>query len=69
MAKTHTEAQKRWDEKNRRCYGFRLHNRLDADIIEKLSSVDSMQGYIKRLIREDLARTAGSSVPETEEQE
>ena len=55
--KTHTEAQMRYDKVNRRPYGFRLHNELDSDIIAKLASVDSMQGYIKDLIRQDLART------------
>lgn len=62
--KTHTEAQARYDKVNRRVYGFRLHNVIDADIIAKLASVDSMQGYIKQLIREDLARTC--SVPDTD---
>lgn len=52
--KTHTEAQARYDKVNRRVYGFRLHNEIDGDIIAKLASVDSMQGYIKQLIREDL---------------
>lgn len=55
--KTHTEAQARYDKLHRRVYGFRLHNDLDSDIIAKLASVDSMQGYIKQLIREDIART------------
>ena len=59
--KTHTEAQARYDKVNRRVYGFRLHNVIDADIIAKLASVDSMQGYIKQLIRDDIARTC--SVP------
>ena len=59
--KTHTEAQMRYDKANRRVYGFRLHNEIDSDIIAKLASVDSMQGYIKQLIREDIARTR--SVP------
>ena len=67
--KTHTEAQMRYDKVNRRPYGFRLHNELDSDIIAKLASVDSMQGYIKQLIRDDLARTRSaptSPVPETD---
>ena len=57
MATKHTIAQAKYDKENRRVYGFRLHNTLDADIIEKLSSVPSMQGYIKQLIRDDIART------------
>ena len=57
MATKHTIAQMKYDKEHRRNYGFRLHNEIDRDIIEKLVSVPSMQGYIKRLIREDIART------------
>lgn len=63
MPTKHTIAQKKYDEVHRKYYGFRLHRTLDADIIEKLASVPSMQGYIKQLIREDLARTRPGSVP------
>ena len=69
MVKTHTEAQMRYDKANRRVYGFRLHNTIDADIIDKLASVPSMQGYIKQLIRDDIARTRPGSVPETEKED
>jgi hypothetical protein len=34
---------------------FRLNNKTDADIIEKLESVPSRLGYIKELIRKDIA--------------
>lgn len=57
MPTKHTIYQAKYDAKNRRNYGFRLHNKLDADIIQKLASVPSMQGYIKQLIRDDIART------------
>lgn len=33
---------------------LKLNNKHDADIIEKLKSVDNKQGYIKNLIRSDL---------------
>ena len=39
----------------------------DADIIEKLSSVPNVQGYIKQLIREDIARTG--FVPKNKKEE
>jgi len=67
MATTHTTAQMKYDKEHRRVYGFRLHNDIDRDIIEKLASVPSMQGYIKQLIREDIARTRTrtDSVPAT----
>ena len=65
MATKHTIAQAKYDAAHRRSYGIRLHKDIDKDIINKLASVPSMQGYIKQLIREDLART--SSVPKTED--
>ncbi len=34
-----------------------LNRKTDADIIAKLETVSSKQGYIKRLIREDIARS------------
>ena len=64
MATKHTISQAKYDKEHRRVYGFRLHNDLDKDIIEKLASVPSMQGYIKQLIRQDIA----GSVPETEKE-
>ncbi len=34
----------------------RLNNKTDADILEQLDTIsESKQGYIKRLIREDMA--------------
>lgn len=39
-----------------RRYGFKLNLNTDADIIAHLSKQESMQGYVKRLIREDIAR-------------
>lgn len=63
MATKHTISQAKYDREHRRTYGFRLHNELDKDIIEKLASVPSMQGYVKQLIREDIARTRSVSAP------
>lgn len=41
------------------CTGLYLkfNNGTDSDILEKLSSVPNRQGYIKSLIRQDIART------------
>ena len=63
MATKHTISQAKYDKEHRRTYGLRLHNELDKDIIEKLASVPSMQGYIKSLIRADITSTG--SVPES----
>lgn len=50
-------AQRNYDLNNRDKFKFinlKLNRETDADVIEKLASVDSMQGYIKALIRKDL---------------
>ena len=50
----HALAVLKYDSKNTKQYHLKLNLGTDADIIAKLESVDSMQGYIKRLIREDI---------------
>jgi hypothetical protein len=49
-------AQRRYDAKNTRQVHIKLNVRTDKDVLEKLDEVQSKQGYIKRLIREDLAK-------------
>ena len=55
-----TEAQKRavmkYEAKNTIQVHLKLNLRTDPDIIKKLESVESKQGYIKELIRRDIAR-------------
>lgn len=57
MAKQ-TEAQLRakakYNKTNTVGYCLRLNKKTDEDIIQVLNSQESMQGYIKRLIRADL---------------
>ena len=51
------KAQKKYDEANRdkfRIINLKLNRGTDAEIIEKLESVDNIQGYIKSLILADL---------------
>ena len=61
-----TEAQKRavlkYDAKNTRQYHLKLNLTTDADIIDCLSRQESAQGYIKRLIRDDLTRKNADSL-------
>lgn len=54
-----TLAKDRYDKENTRPLKLKLNLKLDADILAKLETVPSMQGYIKRLIREDIARNGG----------
>ena len=53
-----TEAQKRatlkYDAAHTRNYHLKLNTGTDADIVEQLSRQESIQGYIKQLIRADI---------------
>lgn len=55
------QAKDRYDKENTRPLKLKLNLVHDADIIAKLESEPSMQGYVKRLIREDIARGAPES--------
>ena len=44
------------DQKNARFYGLKLSRNTDADLIQHLEQQESMQGYLKRLIREDMMK-------------
>ena len=72
MAKSHSVAQAKYDKTHCKYYSFKLNLENDSDVIDKLASVPSMQGYIKQLIRDDIARTrpgsAPDSVPDSEKQ-
>lgn len=62
-----TEANKaakaRYDAKTAKYISMKLNKNTDADIIQLLESIkatEGVQGYLKRLIREDMKRTAQS---------
>lgn len=48
----------KWDRENTRQVKLKLNLRSDADILAQLDAQQNRQGYIKRLIREDIARSA-----------
>ena len=48
------------DMKNTKKYGLKLSKNTDADIIAQLDAQESVQAYIKRLIRDDIARKEGT---------
>lgn len=50
------KAVDKWQAENVKRFSLALMLKSDADVIEKLSSVPNKQGYIKKLIREDIAR-------------
>ena len=47
---------KNYDSTHKRGIYMKLHQNNDADIIEKLDSLENKQGYIKELIRADIAK-------------
>lgn len=60
MPTKRTLRNKRYDDTHSRFYHMKLNYKTDADIMEKLQSVPSMQGYIKELIRKDIAESANN---------
>lgn len=48
--------QHEWDSRNTKNIGVKLNYRTDADILSRLATVNNVQGYVKQLIRDDIAR-------------
>ena len=51
----HNARGERWNKENTRQIKFRFNLRTDEDILARLDATDNMQGYIKALIRADIA--------------
>lgn len=43
-------------------FTLRLNDASDSDIIARINSMQNKQGYLKRLVREDIQRTNGSEI-------
>ena len=56
-----TKAQNEWIKANRIHKTINLSKISDQDIIDRLEKQPSVQGYIKRLIREDIRRSEGAT--------
>ena len=50
-------AKARYDAKTAYHIRMKLNRNTDADLIEHLAKQENVQGYLKRLIREDMKRT------------
>ena len=48
--------QDRYNREKTKVYGFRAMESTESDIIQKLDSVPNKAGYIKSLIRDDIAK-------------
>lgn len=55
MTPAQKKAQAKYDKENTTQVRLKLNLKTDLDILEKLASVPSKQGYIKGLIRADIA--------------
>ena len=55
-----TEAQLKagykYDKANTKQFHLKLNKRTDKDVIERLLGTGNVQGYIKRLVRDDIER-------------
>lgn len=49
-------AKARYDAKTARYFSLKLNRNTDSEIIEHLEHQESIQAYLKRLIREDMKR-------------
>lgn len=64
MPESKYNRQKKYIKENMRRYALNLNRNTDVDILEYLEGRDNVQGYLKRLIREDMARQkAGEESP------
>jgi hypothetical protein len=50
-------AQSKYKKENTKQVALQLNIKTDVDILKKLEEVQNKQGYIKTLIREDIAKS------------
>lgn len=55
VSEAQLKAQDKYDKANTRKICLKLNINTDKDVLQKLDDVPSKQGYIKELIRDDLA--------------
>lgn len=69
VSEAHKRATMRYDKENMRQIKFNLSKKYDLDIISHLDSVPNKQGYIKDLIRADMARAKSENLEEDKNME
>jgi hypothetical protein len=52
----HKKYKMQWDRQNTKNIGLKLNYHTDADILAHLADIKNVQGYVKQLIRDDIAR-------------
>ena len=58
MTDAQRQAGARYDAANTKQIKLKLNVRTDADILERLGAADNVQGYIKKLIRQDIQKNS-----------
>lgn len=56
MPKPRSIRDARYNAKSSKYYSFKLNVKTDAALIERLNDMGNVNGYIRRLIREDIER-------------
>lgn len=56
VSEARKRANQKWSDKTYKIKTFRLHLKHDADILEYLDTKESVNRYLKDLIREDIER-------------
>lgn len=56
-----SEAKKRYDKKTAKMVSLKFNIKTDADILTRLNQVGNKQGYIKRLIRDEMGADTDSA--------
>lgn len=54
VSESQKESNKKYDKNNTKQIKLKLNLKTDKDILDKLNSVGNKQGYIKKLIRNDI---------------
>lgn len=67
MTRVSKDVRKRYEQKHVYARTFKFYKNTEPDIIERLESVDNMQGYIKQLIRKDIREDGTRPVVPVEE--
>lgn len=54
VSESQKESNKKYDKNNTKQIKLKLNLKTDKDVLDKLNSVGNKQGYIKKLIRNDI---------------
>lgn len=57
ISESQKKANKKYDENNTKQIKLKLNLKTDKDILDKLNNVGNKQGYIKKLIRDDIKKS------------